>query len=108
MFALPRKKIRLHWIVTRHWNRFEHVDQGSLPWENDTPDMRAELAALASLGNERFGAATHWVEPEPNELLERRCRIQSDCLSRARASARERLFIEHLDKIEVRMKEVEV
>ena len=84
--------------MARRGSPYDHVDQGSLPWENDTPEMRAELAALASLGNERFGAATHWIEPEPNELPERWSGLPSDCPWRAGASARHRLFIEHLEK----------
>jgi hypothetical protein len=108
MSALPRKKIRLRWLVPYLGELLEHVDQDGLAWESDTPEMRAELAALAALGNERFGAGTHWVEPEPNEWPEQRRTIQAECLWRARASAQERLFLEHLETVERRMKEAQV
>lgn len=66
MSAPPRKKIRLRWLVPYLGELLGHVNQDGLAWESDTPEMRAELAALAALGNERFGAGTHWVEPEPS------------------------------------------
>ncbi|MET3493361.1 hypothetical protein [Variovorax boronicumulans] len=43
-------------------SHLKHQIQAAASWAPETPALRRDLEIMAEVGNEVFGAGTHWIE----------------------------------------------